>query len=186
MDITSALALAGFVLACFAAASTGAVFKPGAWYARLEKPWFNPPNWLFPIAWAVLYLMIAVSGWLVWRVTGFGAEILLWWGSLLLNAAWSWIFFGRRRMDLALGELVVFWGSIVAMIAAFYPVSPVAAWLLVPYLVWVSFAGFLNWTLWRLNPDENGAPEERAPVSVPPATPISDSAAVIPPRQAAE
>lgn len=160
MDTTSALALGGFILACFVAASTGAVFKPGAWYARLEKPWFNPPNWLFPIAWAVLYLMIALSAWLVWRQTGFGLEILLWFGSLLLNAAWSWIFFGLRRMDLALAELAVFWVSIAGMIAAFAPVSPAAAWLLVPYLVWVSFAGFLNWTLWRLNLNENGAPDE--------------------------
>lgn len=160
MDMTSALALGGFILACFAAASTGALFKPGAWYARLEKPWFNPPNWLFPIAWAVLYLSVAVAGWLVWLRTGFGPEILLWFGSLLLNAAWSWIFFGLRRMDLALGELVVFWVSIAAMIAAFTPTSPTAAWILLPYLVWVSFAGFLNWTLWRMNLAENGAPEE--------------------------
>jgi benzodiazapine receptor len=162
MDTASWLALGGFILACFAAASTGALFKPGAWYARLAKPWFNPPNWLFPIAWSVLYLMIAVAGFLVWRQVGFGAEIWLWWGSLLLNAAWSWIFFGLRRMDWALAELALFWVSIAGMIAAFAPVSAAAAWLLVPYLVWVSFAGFLNWTLWRLNPTENGTPDTPA------------------------
>ena len=161
MDIASWLALGGFILACFVAASTGALFKPGPWYARLAKPWFNPPNWLFPIAWAVLYLMIALAGFLVWRQAGFGAEIWLWSASLLLNAAWSWIFFGLRRMDLALAELALFWVSIAGMIVVFAPVSATAAWLLAPYLVWVTFAGFLNWTLWRLNPAENGAPETR-------------------------
>jgi tryptophan-rich sensory protein len=162
MEIGSLLALAGFVVACFAAASSGARFGPGPWYARLRKPSFNPPNWLFPIAWTVLFLMIAVSGWLVWRVTGFGPEIWLWFGSLLLNAAWSWLFFGLRRMDLALYDLMLFWVSILAMIMAFVPVSGTAAWLMVPYLLWVSFAGVLNWTLWRLNPAENGAPENGA------------------------
>ena len=160
MEMSSALSLGGFILACFAASATGALFKPGAWYARLRKPWFNPPNWLFPVAWAALYLSIAVAGWLVWRQVGFGGAILLWTVSLLLNAAWSWIFFGLRRMDWALAELAVFWVSIAAMIAVFAPVSATAAWLLVPYLVWVSFAGFLNWTLWRLNPAENGAPDD--------------------------
>jgi tryptophan-rich sensory protein len=160
MDIGSILALAGFLLACFAAASTGALFGPGAWYARLRKPSFNPPNWLFPIAWTVLYAMIAVAGWLAWTQVGLGPEVWLWWGSLVLNAAWSWLFFGLRRMDLAFYELVLFWVSILGMILAFAPISAVAAWLLVPYLAWVSFAGVLNWTLWRMNPAENGAPED--------------------------
>jgi tryptophan-rich sensory protein len=163
MDIGSLLGLGGFVLACFAAASTGAVFRPGAWYRRLRKPAFNPPDWLFGPAWTLLYISIAVAAWLVWRETGFGPEIALWWASLLLNAAWSWLFFGLRRMDWAFYETVPFWLSILGMILAFAPVSATAAWLLLPYLAWVGFAGFLNWTLWRMNPAENGAPEEITP-----------------------
>jgi tryptophan-rich sensory protein len=158
MNTATLLALGGFLLACFAAASTGAIFRPGAWYAALEKPAWNPPNWLFGPAWAVLYTSIAVAAWLVWREVGFGPQIWLWFGSLLLNAAWSWLFFGLRRMDLAFFELVVFWLSILAMVLAFFPVSAAAGWLLVPYLAWVSFAGFLNWTLWRMNPALNGSP----------------------------
>jgi tryptophan-rich sensory protein len=163
MDMTSLLGLGGFLLACFAAASTGAIFRPGPWYRRLRKPAFNPPDWLFAPAWTVLYIAIAVAGWLVWEVRGFGPEIALWFFSLLLNAAWSWLFFGKRRMDLAFYELVVFWLSIAGMILAFAPASATAAWLMVPYLAWVSFAGLLNWTLWRMNPAEVGAPEEVTP-----------------------
>lgn len=152
------LGLGGFLAAVMAAASTGALFKPGAWYAGLAKPSWNPPNWLFGPAWAVLYTTIAVAGWMVWGRTGWGPEIWLWWGSLLLNAVWSWLFFGRRRMDLAFYELVVFWGSILAMILAFAPVHREAALLLLPYLAWVTFAGVLNWTLWKMNPAANGKP----------------------------
>ncbi|MBK1661259.1 TspO/MBR family protein [Paracraurococcus ruber] len=155
MDITLTLGLLGFLAACFAAASTGAVFKPGAWYEALAKPRWNPPNWLFPIAWSALYVMMAFAGWLVWRGAGFagaGLALGLWALQLALNAAWSWIFFGMKRMDWALAELVALWLALAATILAFAPHSAIAAWLLVPYLVWVSFAGFLNWTIWRLNP----------------------------------
>jgi tryptophan-rich sensory protein len=158
MNLTPILALGGFMLACFVAASTGAFFRPGAWYAALSKPAWNPPNWLFAPAWTVLYVSVAIAGWLVWRQVGFGSQIWVWVVSLLLNAAWSWLFFGLRRMDLAFFELVVFWISILAMIIVFFPVSATAGWLLVPYLAWVSFAGFLNWTLWRMNLALNGSP----------------------------
>jgi benzodiazapine receptor len=156
MTWSSALGLLGFFVAVFAAASTGAFFTPGAWYAGLSKPSWNPPNWLFAPAWAVLYTTIAVAGWLVWRQAGLGTEIWIWAGSLMLNAAWSWLFFGLKRMDLAFYELVVFWLSILATILVFAPVSALAAWILVPYLAWVTFAGLLNWTLWRMNPGANG------------------------------
>ncbi len=148
------VSLALFLLLCFAAATTGAVFKPGAWYDSLSKPSWTPPDWLFPVAWSVLYVMIAVSAWLVWREAGLaGAAVPLavWGVQLVLNAAWSWIFFGLRRMDLAFAEVVGLWLSIAACIVLFAPISPTAAALMAPYLVWVSFAAALNLAVWQRN-----------------------------------
>jgi tryptophan-rich sensory protein len=155
MDLASGLGLAGFIAVNLAAAMTGRFFRPGEWYERLAKPWWRPPNWLFPPAWAVLYLTIAVSGWLVWREAGFaGAAVPLavYAVQLVVNAAWSAVFFGLRRIDLAFANLVLLWLSIAATIAAFHPVHAGAAWLLVPYLAWVTFAGALNFAILRLNP----------------------------------
>ncbi len=156
MDFT----LMGFVLANVAAAMSGAFFRPGAWYEHLNKPWWRPPNWLFPIAWSILYAMIAVSGWFVWQADELARTwpaLAVYGVQLVLNACWSAVFFGMRRIDLALLELIALWLSIVAMIVMFYPISAAAAWLLVPYLAWVSFAGVLNYRVWRLNPDPNPA-----------------------------
>jgi tryptophan-rich sensory protein len=154
MDSHVLFGLFGFVGLCFVAASSGAIFRPGDWYEALAKPWWRPPNWLFPPAWSVLYVTIAVAGWLVWRQAGFaGAPLPLavYFVSLLLNAGWSACFFGLRRPDLAFGEVSLLWLSIVATIAVFAPVDNTAAWLLVPYLCWVSFAATLNFTIWQMN-----------------------------------
>ena len=154
MDISEMLVLMGFVGACFLAAATGAAFPPGDWYERLAKPSWRPPNWLFGPAWAILYLTIAVSGWLVWRTAGLAGAVLplaIYLVQLVLNAAWAPIFFGLHRPDLAFIEIVVLWLSIVATMAAFHPVNAAAAWLLLPYLLWVTFAAALNFTVWRLN-----------------------------------
>lgn len=148
------MGLLGFVAAATTAASSGAFFRPGAWYDALAKPTWTPPNWLFGPAWTVLFVMIAVSGWLAWREVGLSGAPLafaIYGVQLVLNACWSGIFFGMRRMDLAFGELVLLWLSIAANILAFAPIHAGAAWLLVPYLCWVSFAGALNFSLWRLN-----------------------------------
>jgi translocator protein len=154
MDIVSILGLLGFLAACFLVSTTGAYFRPGEWYERLAKPWWRPPNWLFAPAWAVLYLTIAVSGWLVWReagVAGAALPLAIYALQLMLNAAWSAVFFGLRRPDLAFAEIVLLWLSIAATIVAFQPVHAGAAWLLVPYLCWVTFAAALNFAVWRLN-----------------------------------
>jgi translocator protein len=160
MDIEAILGLLGFLAACFAVSTTGAVFRPGEWYERLAKPRWRPPNWVFAPAWAVLYLCIAVSGWLVWReagVAGAAVPLAIYAVQLALNAAWSAIFFGLRRPDLAFAEIVALWLSIAATIGAFRPVHAGAAWLLVPYLCWVTFAAALNFTVWRLNRGAPGA-----------------------------
>ena len=154
MDTSDILGLAGFFAVCFATASSGAFFRPGTWYEDLAKPWWRPPNWLFAPAWSLLYCAIAVSGWLVWRQAGFAGAALplgIYTVQLVLNAAWSGLFFGLRRPDIAFGEVVLLWLSILATILAFHPVHAGAAWLLVPYLCWVTFASCLNFSIWRLN-----------------------------------
>jgi tryptophan-rich sensory protein len=152
MDWIAIFGLVGCFAACFAAATTGAVFKPGLWYDGLAKPPWNPPNWLFPIAWSALYLMIGFAGWLVWRADGFGLPLAVWGLQLLFNAGWSVVFFGFRRLGWALFEAWLLWASILASIILFAPVSATAAWLMAPYLVWVSFAIVLNRAVWRRNP----------------------------------
>jgi translocator protein len=154
MDTSSILALIVFVGACFIAAATSALFPPGDWYERLAKPSWRPPNWLFAPVWSAIYLTIAVSGWLVWRKYGLAGAtwpLAIYVLQLVLNAAWTPIFFGLRRPDLAFFEIILLLMAIAATIAIFYPIHTGAALLLVPYLAWVTFAAALNYSVWRLN-----------------------------------
>ena len=149
------LGLCGWVLLCFAAASLGAVFMPGEWYAALRKPTWNPPGWIFGPVWSALYTMMAVAAWLVWQQGGFAAQrrpLTLFLAQLALNAAWTPLFFGLHRPGVAFAEIVLLWLAIAWTLATFWRVHRAAAWMLVPYLTWVSFAALLNFTLWRLNP----------------------------------
>ena len=144
-----------WLLACFAAPVSASWARPDAWYAALVKPAWNPPGWVFGPVWTTLYLLMGTAAWLVWRRGGWGAQRrpLSWFAAqLALNALWTPLFFGFHRIDLALLEIVVLWAAIVATIVAFARTSRAAAWLLAPYLAWVSFATFLTFTLWRLNP----------------------------------
>lgn len=141
-----------FLLAVALTAMTGARFLPGEWYAALAKPDWTPPNWLFGPVWSVLYLMIAVAGWRVWSKAGFAPVFWVWVVQLLLNLAWSWIMFSRHEIGLAFLDLSALWLSIVGFIVLAWSVDRTAAWLFVPYLVWVSYAGALNFALWRMNP----------------------------------
>jgi translocator protein len=152
------LGLAGAVAICFAAAGIGGLFTAssvGTWYQSIRKPTWTPPAWLFGPAWTTLYVLMAVAAWLVWRERGFSgaATALGLFGlQLALNAAWSGLFFGLRNPGAAFAELVVLWLAILATLLSFWPISKVAGVLLVPYLGWVSFAGALNYAVWRMNP----------------------------------
>jgi benzodiazapine receptor len=157
------LGLAGWLLVTFAAAALGgfASREAAAFYATLARPGWAPPGWLFAPVWSALYLLMAIAAWLVWKARGFrGARAAL---SLFLvqlagNALWTWLFFAWRLGAAAFAEIVVLWLLIVATIVTFWRVRPVAGLLLVPYLLWVSFATALCWTVWKLNPGTLGGP----------------------------
>ncbi|HSJ23204.1 MAG TPA: TspO/MBR family protein [Longimicrobiales bacterium] len=136
-------------------AGAGGLFQPGEWYARLNKPDWNPPSWVFGPVWTTLYVLMGVAAWLVWERHGFtGAArtaLVLFLVHLLFNAAWSALFFGLESPGLAFAEILVLWAMIGALIVLFWRLRPAAGALLVPYLAWVSFAAVLNYTIWRLN-----------------------------------
>ena len=141
-------------MAVAAVASFGAWFTPGSWYEALAKPSWNPPNWLFGPVWSVLYVMIAISGWLIWSQrarVAIGFALSLFAFQLVLNALWSALFFGLHRIDWAAIEICVLWAMIGFLIRISWKISRPAAYLLLPYWLWVSFAAFLNLTVWQLN-----------------------------------
>lgn len=148
------LGLVAFLALTFGAAAIGSQFMPGEWYARLAKPAWTPPSSVFGPVWTLLYALMAVAGWLVWRERGLaGARVALslFVLQLALNAAWSWLFFGLQRTGAAMVDIVLLWLAIVATAIAFRQVRRLAAVLLLPYLLWVSFASALNFAIWRLN-----------------------------------
>lgn len=151
----SALVLAGWLALSFGAAALGSVFMPGEWYAGLRKPSWNPPNWIFGPVWTALYILMAVAAWLVWRRAGWsGARtaLVLFLAQLFLNALWSPLFFGLKNPLLALVDLVLLWLALLLTLVAFWKIRKLAGALLLPYVAWVTFAGALNFALWRLNP----------------------------------
>ncbi|MEV4410880.1 TspO/MBR family protein [Catellatospora sp. NPDC049609] len=146
-------ALAGFGLAVLITAVIGglAAADAGGQYAALAQPAWAPPSWLFGPVWTVLYVLIAISGWLVWRRTGFGPALWVYAGQLVLNALWTPLFFGAGWFGWAFAEITVLWLAIGATVVLFARISRAAAWLLVPYWLWVSFAAALNFAIWQLN-----------------------------------
>jgi benzodiazapine receptor len=156
--LRSAIALVFFLAMCFGVAWIGSMFtflSVGTWYQSLTKPDWTPPDWVFGPVWSLLYTMIAVAGWRVWRRGGLrGAEgpLALFSLQLVLNAAWSGLFFGLQRPDWAFVEIVALWGIILTTLVAFWRLDWRSGALFVPYLIWVSYAAALNFAIWRLNP----------------------------------
>ena len=132
----------------------GSRFQPGEWYKNLVQPALTPPGWIFGLVWTLLYILMGIAAWLVWQRYGLaraawplGLFIL----QLGLNALWSYLFFGLRNPGLAFLDIVALWLTILATLMAFWQYYPPAGQLLLPYLLWVSFAVYLNLQFWRLN-----------------------------------
>ena len=149
--------LVAAVLLCFAAAGVGSAFtgtSVDTWYQGLAKPGWAPPDWVFGPVWTALYLSMAVAAWLVWRRHGFrGARLplILFAGQLVLNAAWSGLFFGLRSPGAGFGGILLLLAVVTATLVSFWGRSRAAGLLLVPYLLWGTFAAALNFTIWRWN-----------------------------------
>lgn len=155
--LKDAIGLAVFVALCFAAAGIGWVWTNAGlteWYPSLRKPVWTPPDRVFGPVWSILYMAMAVAGWLIWRRRariGANVALLLFVVQLGLNALWSGLFFALRSPGLAFGEITLLWLAIVATVLAFWRISRVAALLIIPYWLWVTFASLLNLVIWTMN-----------------------------------
>lgn len=145
--------LAFWVVLSLLPGAFGSQFPPGEWYAALAKPRWTPPSWVFGPVWTLLYVLMGVAAWLVWDRHRNAARVALnlFVLQLIVNAAWSWLFFGLRSPALAFAGIVLLWALILATVIAFRRLRPPAAALLLPYLAWVTFAAALNFAIWRLN-----------------------------------
>ena len=151
MKVKSWGKLIGYIALCEGAGILGSIFTVNSiqnWYAFLNKPSFSPPNFLFGPVWTLLYFLMGISLYLV-RKNKFAVKLFL--VHLFVNAIWSIIFFGMHNITLALVDILVMWGMIVAMILKFYPIKKSASYLLLPYIMWVTFATVLNYAAWVLN-----------------------------------
>lgn len=152
-----AVGLLGWAIVTFLAAALGARASISAadFYASLTLPAWAPPAGVFGPVWTVLYALMALAAWLVWRQGGWRAAapaLALYLLQLALNVLWSWLFFGWKQGALAFADIALLLALIVATMVAFHRVRPAAAWLLLPYLAWVTFASALNYAVWQANP----------------------------------
>jgi translocator protein len=144
------------MLVCFTAAAIGAFASiyAAAFYAQLSRPDWAPPGWLFAPVWSVLYVLMGLAAWLVWRSHGFKAgrtALILFLSQLAANALWTWLFFAWHQGAAAFVEILILWALIVATVASFWKLNTFAGVLLLPYLAWVTFASALTFAVWRLN-----------------------------------
>lgn len=159
-DMTKSKQLIGLILwlmIAFAAGAIGAVASvdSGTFYGQLARPPWAPPPWLFSPAWTILYILMGISAWLIWRVNGFRparTALILFIIQLAANAIWTWIFFVWKQGGLSFYEILMLWALILGTIIAFWRVRPLAGILMIPYLAWVTFASALTFAMWRLNP----------------------------------
>lgn len=150
------LKLISAIVICFLAGIIGSLYTTNSistWYVTINKPSFNPPNWLFAPAWTTLYILMGISLYIVWQQQSKtkNKAYLLFYSQLVLNALWSIIFFGYHNLLLAFIEIIILWIVILWTIIEFHRISKTAAYLLIPYLGWVTFASILTYSVWRLN-----------------------------------
>lgn len=142
-----------FLVACIGAGSTGSLFSPGPWYRALTKPSWTPPDWAFPVVWTSLYVCMAFAGARVAVRPDNGVAMALWALQIAMNGLWTPVFFGLRRLRLGLVVLIGLWLSVALTMVALWQVDWLSGLLFLPYLVWVSIAGALNFSVMRLNPE---------------------------------
>lgn len=140
-----------FLLACSAAASTGILFKPGQWYESLAKPRFTPPNWLFPVAWSIIYLLLACAGYRLTLIPGSQVVLALWATQIALNTLWTPVFFGAHHIFGGMVILTVLWLVVAAMVLMAIQLDVITGLILFPYLVWLCVAAALNFSILRNN-----------------------------------
>lgn len=155
-NLRNILGLMFIIFVCLCVAVIGAALTATSvtsWYTHINKPSWTPPNWLFGPVWTTLYLMMAIAAWLVWQQNKASREIALklFGIQLFLNLIWSGLFFTLQNPEIAFFEITVLWLAILATLVAFLRIKLVAGLLLVPYLLWVSYATALNFAIWRLN-----------------------------------
>jgi tryptophan-rich sensory protein len=145
-----------YLAACGAAAATGAMFQPGEWYRGLQKPRWTPKDWMFPLAWMVLYIAMSWAAMRVALLAGSdprsGQALALWSVQIALNTLWTPVFFGLRRIGAGLVIIGLLWLAVAATMVAFWQIDRVAGLLFVPYLLWVTIAAALNRSVYWRNP----------------------------------